>query len=75
MPNKRPVAYLQKYMASRAQNALWFPKIYTIEDYVLHISKMQLAEPMYTAKCLFEIYTQTLQIKPTHLMTLPNGGI
>jgi ATP-dependent helicase/nuclease subunit B len=61
LPNKRPVAYLQKYMASRAQNALWFPKIYTIEDYVLHISKMQLAEPMYTAKCLFEIYTQTLQ--------------
>ena len=36
-------------------------KIYTIEDYVLHITKMQLADPIYTASCLYDIYTETLQ--------------
>ncbi len=53
LPNKRPVAYLQKYMSSKAQQSIWFPKIYTIEDYVLHITKMQLADPIYTASCLY----------------------
>ena len=61
LPNKRPVAYLQKYMSSKAQQSIWFPKIYTIEDYVLHITKMQLADPIYTASCLYDIYTETLQ--------------
>jgi hypothetical protein len=61
LPNKRPVAYLQKYMASKAQESIWFPKIYTIEDYVLHLTKMQLADPIYTASCLYDIYTETLQ--------------
>jgi hypothetical protein len=61
LPNKRPVAYLQKYMSGKAKQAIWFPKIYTIEDYVLHITKMQLADPIYTASCLYDIYTEALQ--------------
>ena len=61
LPNKRPVAYLQKYMASKSTQPIWFPKIYTIEDYVLSITKMQLADPIYTAHSLYEIYTEALQ--------------
>ena len=61
LPNKRPIAYLQKYMASKSKNPIWFPKIYTIEDFVLHHTKMQLADPLYIAKSLYEIYTEALQ--------------
>ncbi len=61
LPNKRPVAYLQKYMSGKVQQAIWFPKIYTIEDYVLHITKMQVADPIYTSSCLYDIYTEALQ--------------
>jgi RecB family exonuclease len=61
LPNKRPIAYLQKYMASKAQQAIWFPKIYTIEEFVIHITQMQVADPIYTAASLFEIYSEALQ--------------
>lgn len=61
LPNKRPVAYMQKYMAHKMKKALWFPKIYTIEDFVIHISKLQLASPLHTANCLYQIYTEALQ--------------
>ena len=61
LPNKRPIAYLQKYMASQAKQAIWFPKVITIEDFVIQISQMQLADPVYTASCLYEIYADTLQ--------------
>jgi hypothetical protein len=61
LPNKRPVAYLQKYLADKSKKAIWFPKIYTIEDFVLQITKLQLADPIYTANCLYEIYVEALQ--------------
>lgn len=61
LPNKRPIAYMQKYMAGKMKQAIWFPKIYTIEDFVLHITNMQVAEPNYTANCLFKIYNEALQ--------------
>jgi hypothetical protein len=61
LPNKRPLAFLQKYLAKQANKPLWFPKVYTIEDFVLMITQMNLAEPTYTAACLYEIYTATLQ--------------
>jgi hypothetical protein len=61
LPNKRPVAYMQKYMAAKMGKAIWFPKIFTIEDYVLHLTQLQVAEPAYTASCLYAIYNETLQ--------------
>lgn len=61
LPNKRPIAYLQKYMAATCKKPIWFPQIYTIEDFVLKITHRQLADPLYTASCLYEIYTDVLQ--------------
>ncbi|HRG58639.1 MAG TPA: PD-(D/E)XK nuclease family protein [Bacteroidia bacterium] len=60
-PNKRPVAYLQKYLAEKLNKAIWFPKIYTIEEFVIHISNFQLADVNYTASCLYEIYVEVMQ--------------
>jgi CRISPR/Cas system-associated exonuclease Cas4 (RecB family) len=60
-PNKRPIAFLQKYMTEKLQKPIWFPKIYTIEEFVIDITGIQIADSNYTAACLFEIYREVLQ--------------
>lgn len=60
-PNKRPVAFLQNYVSQQAQKPIWFPKIFTIEEFVVHLTSTQIADADYTAACLYEIYAEVLQ--------------
>lgn len=61
LPNKRPVAYLQQYIASQLNKPIWFPQVFTIEELVCELSGMQAADPGYTACCLYRIYKELLQ--------------
>jgi len=53
LPNRRAGLYLKKYLALKIKKAIWAPSIFSIEDFVCHITGLQKADP---TELLFDFY-------------------
>lgn len=53
LPNRRAGLYLKKYLAQRMDKAVWAPPVFSIEDFVCHVTGLEIAD---TTTLLFEFY-------------------
>lgn len=54
LPNKRAGLFLKKNLAAKFKKNIWAPQIYSIDEFMIELSGMVVAEPM---TILFELYT------------------
>jgi CRISPR/Cas system-associated exonuclease Cas4 (RecB family) len=53
LPNRRAGLYLKKHLARELHKTAWSPQTYSVEDFITHISGLQIIDP---AGLLFEFY-------------------
>ena len=53
VPNRRAGLFLQKYLGSLIGKTIWSPAIFSIEDFLINISGLQICDPL---QVLFELY-------------------
>jgi len=53
VPNRRAGLFLQKHLGSIIGKTIWSPAIFSIEDFLLNISGLQICDPI---QVLFELY-------------------
>jgi len=53
LPNRRAGLYLRKYLAAELKRDAWAPQTFSIEDFVINLSKTPIIDPM---GLLFEFY-------------------
>jgi ATP-dependent helicase/nuclease subunit B len=53
LPNRRGGLYLKKYLGARLKRTTWAPAIFSIEDFIIRLSGLKLAE---NTRVLFELY-------------------
>ena len=54
LPNRRAKLFLQRHLASFITKPIWSPEIYAIEDFIVKLSGMKIAENI---QLLFELYS------------------
>ena len=55
-PNRRSGLFFKNYLSEIANETLWSPQIYTINEFVLQLSDLQLSDPVDLVFEVFEIY-------------------
>jgi len=53
LPNRRAGLFLKKYLSLKIDQPVWLPAIYSIEDFIMHLSGYKLADQL---TLLFELY-------------------
>ncbi len=53
LPNRRAGLFLQKYLGKSIGKTIWSPAIFSIEDFLIHLSGLRICDPL---QVLFELY-------------------
>lgn len=53
LPNRRAGLYLKKYLAEIVRKTIWAPSVYSVEDFMVRLSHLKLAD---SVEVLFELY-------------------
>jgi len=56
LPNRRAGLYLKKYLSQKLKKVIWSPLIFSIEDFVCHITGLEIADQITLLFDLFSIY-------------------
>ena len=72
-PNRRAGLFFKKYLAAAAQKTIWCPQIFTITEFMQHLSDLQPADPV---DLIFEVYDNYRQstVQPESLDEFWNWG-
>lgn len=60
LPNRRSGQYLEKEIAQLLNKPIWLPQIFTLEDWVVHLSGLQIDNPIALNFRLFQLYNSKL---------------
>ncbi len=58
LPNRRGGLYLRKYLGKQLNRATWAPAIYSIEDFIINLSGLHLADNTSVLFELFDVHRQ-----------------
>jgi len=58
LPNRRAGLYLKKYLSQKLNKVIWSPLIFSIEDFVCHITGLEIADQITLLFDLFSIYNK-----------------
>ena len=58
-PNRRAGLFFKKYLAAAAGKTIWSPQVFTINEFMQHLSNLQPADPVDLIFEVYEIYRQT----------------
>ena len=58
LPNRRGGLFLKKHLAKKAGKTIWAPVVYSIEDFLMEISGLQLADNIHLLFQLYEIHKE-----------------
>jgi CRISPR/Cas system-associated exonuclease Cas4 (RecB family) len=58
-PNRRAGLFFKKYLSAAAQKTIWSPQIFTISEFMQHLSPLQPADPVDLVFEVYEIYRKT----------------
>lgn len=72
-PNRRAGLFFKKYLAAVAQKTIWSPQIFTISEFMQHLSDLQPADPVDLIFEVYETYRQTVE-NPESLDEFWNWG-
>jgi hypothetical protein len=59
-PNRRAGLFFKKYLSASAQKTIWSPQIFTISEFMQHLSPLQPADPVDLVFEVYEAYRQTI---------------
>jgi RecB family exonuclease len=62
-PNRRAGLYLKKYLSQKLKKNIWSPSIFSIEDFVCHITGFRIADPTTLLFDFYNIYKKIEGIK------------
>lgn len=57
-PNRRAGLFFNKYLGESLEQPVWSPSIYTIQDLMARISKLEYADELETISLLFKVYKE-----------------
>lgn len=60
-PNRRAGVFFKKYLASAAGKTIWSPRIFTINEFMQHLSSLSLADPVDLVFEVYKTYAATTQ--------------
>lgn len=58
LPNRRAGLFLKRYMAGYIQGPIWLPAIFSVEDFILHLSGMQLIDQVELLIDLYQVHKE-----------------
>lgn len=57
-PNRRAGLYFKKYLAARLEKPVWLPRIFSIDDFIEHLSGLKRPTPDDLLFIFFDVYTK-----------------
>jgi hypothetical protein len=60
LPNRRAGLFLKRYLAGHIHKPLMLPAIFSVEDFILHVSGLQVMDPV---ELLFQLYQVHCQVE------------
>jgi len=73
LPNRRAGLFLKKHLAENNDKPIWSPEIFSIEDFVFELTKLQRIDPLYLQFDLYNVYTK-LEKEPKPFYEFTNFG-
>jgi hypothetical protein len=61
-PNRRSGLFFRKYLSVAAGKTIWSPQIYTINEFMQHLSPLQPADPVELVFEVYEAYRQNINL-------------
>ena len=58
LPNRRAGLFLKKHLAKRLNKTIWSPSIFSIEDFVVELSGLNIIDPVYLQFELYEVHKE-----------------
>lgn len=56
LPNRRAGLFLKKYIASHSSKTIWAPQIYSLEDFIISLSRFRIIDPAYLQFEFYNVY-------------------
>jgi ATP-dependent helicase/nuclease subunit B len=66
LPNRRAGLFLKKHLSHKLQKTIWSPSIFSIEDFVCHITGLEIADQTTLLFELFQVYKNSEKDKAQH---------